>query len=147
MVRYFDMPLSRIVCKINIPAKVKKNDEDIAKEIEHLIKDKGAIEITKSQYYSKRKSYTKEYGLCVDVIHECDGGSFMGYFSYGHHDNAKFVNAINEEFAESIELEDVEDQIEHKYCKSVPFKGTSTMMFDYVNEPRKYYKPITLLEI
>ena len=89
----------------------------------------------------------KKYNLSIDTLQECEGGSFMGYYSYGHHDKEEFIDTLNGDYGEDIELMDVEKSIEHKYCKAVPFQGTSKMMFAYSKEPKKGYTPITILEV
>lgn len=87
----------------------------------------------------------KNYDLKIETLIECDGSAKMGYFSYGHHEKAEFIKAVNEDYDENFNLEDV--AIEHKYVKTVPYCGTPTMMFCYSYEPAKYYKPITVIEI
>jgi hypothetical protein len=88
----------------------------------------------------------KPYKLDTHTLIEIEGCSTLGYFSYGHHDNALFANAVKEDWNTKESTEEIASKTEHKWCKSVPWCGTSQCMMVYSNEHRKGYAPITVFE-
>jgi hypothetical protein len=88
----------------------------------------------------------KQYKLDTQQIHELEGCSILGFFSYGHHDKYMFANAVKGDWEPKESVSEIERQSRHKWVKSVPWCGTSQCMMVYSNEQRKGYAPITVFE-
>jgi hypothetical protein len=96
----------------------------------------------------------KEYELKIEYTFEFEGdGSTTAFYTKGHFEKINFRKEIRNylEYDYEMDRESIEkimtNEITLQYGKFVPYCGESQIFMDIVNEYKKGYFPITIIEV